>query len=140
MKISKINVKNFKKIRNLDLEVPADNRVICFVGENGANKSSLLSALYANLRQTSDVTSPSDEQGRYIDNLNHVFTSASPDEHFSLLSLSLSENETVIKSDRAIVPSLEHLSEENKQLLRTTFNRFYDDEKNSYLGLVIFAM
>ncbi|ENM5784737.1 AAA family ATPase [Vibrio metoecus] len=135
MKISKINVKNFKKIRNLDLEVPADNRVICFVGENGANKSSLLSALYANLRQTSDVTSPSDEQGRYIDNLNHVFTSASPDEHFSLLSLSLSENETVIKSDRAIVPSLEHLSEENKQLLRTTFNRFYDDEKKFLFGI-----
>ena len=135
MKISKINVKNFKKIRNLDLEIPADNRVICFVGENGANKSSLLSALYANLRQTSDVTSPSDEQGRYIDNLNHVSISVSPDEQFSLLSLSLSENETVIKSDRAIAPSPEHLSEENKQLLRTTFNRFYGAEKKFLWGI-----
>ncbi|HIF9451507.1 TPA: AAA family ATPase [Photobacterium damselae] len=135
MKISKINVKNFKKIRNLDLDIPADNRVLCFVGENGANKSSLLSALYANLRQTSNVTSPSDEQGRYIDNLNHVSTSVSPDERFSLLSLSLSEDETVIKSDRAIVPSPEHLSEENKQLLRTTFNRFYDEEKKFLLGI-----
>ena len=129
MKISKINVKNFKKIRNLDLDIPADNRVICFVGENGANKSSLLSVLYANLRQTSDVTSPSDEQSRYIDNLNHVSSSVSPDEKFSLLSLSISENETVIKSHRAIVPSPEHLSEENKQLLRTTFGRSYGAEK-----------
>ncbi|EEZ40971.1 AAA family ATPase [Photobacterium damselae] len=134
MKISKINVKNFKKIRNLDLDIPADNRVICFVGENGANKSSLLSALYANLRQTSGVTSPSDGQDRYVDNLNHVSTSVSADERFSLLSLSLSENDAVIKSDRAIVPSLEDLSEENKQLLRTTFNIFYSEDIKFLLG------
>ncbi|MEZ8617766.1 AAA family ATPase [Vibrio splendidus] len=125
MKISKISIKNFKKIKELDLSIPEDNRVICFVGENGSNKSSLLSVLYSNLRNTSNTSSPSDKQDIYRDNLNHVSNTAESGGSFALISTSFTENEVTIHSHRAMVPSPDLLAQDNQAVLRATFGRYY---------------
>ncbi|ELO4022983.1 AAA family ATPase [Vibrio fluvialis] len=129
MKISKIYVKNFKKISELDISIPQDNRVICFVGENGSNKSSLLSVLYSNLRKTSSISSPSDAEDIYRDNLNQVSRDVEEGALFSLISTSFSQNELSTQFHRAIVPSPDSLSEESRATLIATFGQYYDQSK-----------
>jgi predicted ATP-dependent endonuclease of OLD family len=45
MNIQKLKIHNFRSISKLDLELEDKNRVVCFVGENGSAKTSLLSLI-----------------------------------------------------------------------------------------------
>lgn len=135
MKISKINVKNFKKIRELDLSIPEDNRVVCFVGENGSNKSSLLSVIYSSLRKTSSISSPSDSEDVYTDNLNHVSNGKNIEDRFALITTEFTENTLTVQSHRAIIPSPELLSPESQAKLRTTLGRSYNRNSKFMLSV-----
>lgn len=45
MPIKSIQINNFKSISNLELNINKNQKVICFVGENGSSKTSLLSLI-----------------------------------------------------------------------------------------------
>lgn len=46
MSLTKIKLHNFRSIESLDLSIPDNNRVVCFVGENGSAKTSVLGLLF----------------------------------------------------------------------------------------------
>lgn len=56
--LRRIRVKDFRRIEQLDVEFPANVRVICFVGPNGSGKSSLLSKLAFSLCQYTHERAP----------------------------------------------------------------------------------
>lgn len=45
MSITKLIVNNFRSIKNLELSLTPENKVICFVGENGSSKTALMTTL-----------------------------------------------------------------------------------------------
>jgi len=45
MNIKKLKINNFRSIEKLDLNLSGTNRVVCFVGENGSSKTSVLSLI-----------------------------------------------------------------------------------------------
>ncbi len=56
--LRRIRVKDFRRIEQLDVEFPANVRVICFVGPNGSGKSSLMSKLAHSLCQYTNESVP----------------------------------------------------------------------------------
>jgi predicted ATPase len=65
LRLGRIRLKNFRRIQELDIAIPADAQVICLVGHNGGGKSSLVSLLVdAAFRLTTetipDTRSPSE--------------------------------------------------------------------------------
>lgn len=45
MSIKTLKIKNFKSLGDLDIEIDSSHKVICFVGENGSSKTSVLNLL-----------------------------------------------------------------------------------------------
>ncbi|MCI0700672.1 MAG: AAA family ATPase [Planctomycetia bacterium] len=66
LELTRLRVRNFRRIEQLDVEFPEQVRVICFVGPNGSGKSSLLSILARTLftltkESAHDLTEGSDQ-------------------------------------------------------------------------------
>ena len=49
IKLKELKIKNFRRIENLNISIPENKNVICFVGNNGSGKSSVLSFLVKSL-------------------------------------------------------------------------------------------
>ncbi|QHM92814.1 MULTISPECIES: AAA family ATPase [Kosakonia] len=58
MTINKIRIKNFRTIDEIDLSLGSENRVICFVGENGSAKTSVLSLIAEGIISNSRMKFP----------------------------------------------------------------------------------
>ncbi len=50
LRLTRIKIKNFRNINELDIEIPHHKKIICLVGPNGGSKSSLLSLIINALR------------------------------------------------------------------------------------------
>ena len=66
MSVNKINISNFRGIEKLSLEISKKNRVICFVGENGSSKTSVLSLIAEAIVSKTKLSFPnfSNENGK----------------------------------------------------------------------------
>lgn len=60
MSISKINISNFRSIERLELSVTPENNVICFVGENGSSKTSILTSITEAIASHTKLIFPND--------------------------------------------------------------------------------
>lgn len=78
MRISKLNIYNFKKVNSLSVEISRNSNVICLVGENGTNKSSIINTIYNAIRQYAKEVSPSDGDDKYIHSTSVI---GSDDDH-----------------------------------------------------------
>lgn len=58
MTIKSIKINNFKSISNLDLTIDKNQKVICFVGENGSSKTSLLSLIVDTIITNQSISFP----------------------------------------------------------------------------------
>lgn len=58
MSITRIKVNNFRSIEKLDIELPSNSRVLCFVGENGSSKTSVLSLIVEAIVSRSQLNFP----------------------------------------------------------------------------------
>ncbi|HDO1382702.1 TPA: AAA family ATPase [Aeromonas veronii] len=72
MRISKLNLYNFKKVNTLNVEISNNSNIICFVGENGSNKSSIINTIYNTIRKYAKDVSPSDIDDKYIQITNII--------------------------------------------------------------------
>ncbi|MCE7568162.1 AAA family ATPase [Aliivibrio fischeri] len=130
MKISKVSIKNLKKISNLELEFSEQNRVICFVGENGSNKSSVLTYLYQMIRRTTQEKSPSDESDIFYQGTYDI--SQGENEPYYFVKVHLNYNGTEYHTAEASISNYGLLSEETKSKLKAEFPRIYNGE-NQFL-------
>jgi len=65
MRLDRVIVKEFKNLKNLDVDFDEDSPYTVLVGENGAGKSNLLEALTLIFRNLDlDVEAPFDYPGR----------------------------------------------------------------------------
>lgn len=127
MKISEISIRNFKKITSLDLQFPASNRVICFVGENGSNKSSVLTYLYQMIRRTTQEKSPSDKNDYFYQNTYDI--SQGNNEPYYFIKINITYNDSTYFTSEASISDFSRLSDETKTRLRSEFPNIYDGEK-----------
>lgn len=58
MPIRSINLTNFKSINELNIEIEKKSQVICFVGENGSSKTSLLSLIVDSIIPNQGISFP----------------------------------------------------------------------------------
>lgn len=130
MKISAIKVKNLKKIIDLDINVPEGNQVICFVGENGSNKSTLITHLYQLIRRTSKETSPSDQTDTFLQGTSDIRQGA--DESYYSIKVSINEKKQTYSTSEASIGDFDSLSSETVNDLKTEFKRQYNG-KNQFL-------
>ena len=128
MKISKITIKNLKKIAHLDVQIPESNRVICFVGENGSNKSSVLTYLYQMIRRTTQEKSPSDTTDLFYQTTADVSHDAKESYYFVKASLTFKEKE-YITSEASLI-NFSTISDETKLNLKQEFPYTYKEDNN----------
>ncbi|MCF5760052.1 AAA family ATPase [Aeromonas veronii] len=126
MKISEISIKNLKKVTRLDLKIPENNKVICFVGENGSNKSSVLTYLYQMMRRTTQEKSPSDDNDFFYQNTYDI--SQVEQEQYYFIKVGLTHNGSKYFTSEASISDFSSLTEETKKLLLNEFPFQYDEK------------
>lgn len=132
MRFTKLSIKNFRKIKNINIDIPIDNQVICFVGENGANKSSVMSYLYNIIKSTTSLESPSCSKDLFYENTSDV--NRSDDSQYCLFAVEVNHNSKTYKSNKAIIRHDTKLSEKGIAELRPLFGQsFYAHNKNPFL-------
>jgi hypothetical protein len=58
LRLTRIQVEDFRCIESLDIEIPENVKVICFVGSNGSSKTALLSMLFDSLCDGTQLQTP----------------------------------------------------------------------------------
>ncbi|ELK3677449.1 AAA family ATPase [Vibrio fluvialis] len=131
MKISRINIENYKKVRDLSLDIPSGNRVICFVGENGCNKTSIISAIYHQIKRTTQDVSPSDEQDIFFNSTSDC--SFSTDVNYCFQEVVLTEDDIEYRSVDGVIKNHRNVSDDVKNNFKSRFKHFSSSRmKNFY--------
>ncbi|MFQ1893232.1 AAA family ATPase [Aeromonas jandaei] len=121
MKISNISFLNYKKISKLNISIPSDNNVICFVGENGSNKSSILYTIYQLIRRHSSEASPSDETDHYRQNTNIIKQDSK--DGFYYAGISIEHESNTYKCSEAAVVDHSKITNEIQSLFTASFRQ-----------------
>lgn len=122
MRLTKLSITDFKKIESVNIDIPIDNQVICFVGENGANKSSVMSYVYNLIKSTTSLESPSCSDDLFYENTSD----ASANSEYCLFSLEVAHNSKTYTANRAIVRHNITLSAESVAKLTPLFGHLLD--------------
>jgi predicted ATP-binding protein involved in virulence len=70
IRLKHLKIRNFRRISDIELDIPESKQVICFVGNNGSGKSSILSFLVKSLYEMTTENIPSEEEkGGLVRNL-----------------------------------------------------------------------
>lgn len=132
MKISRIHFLNYKKIPNVNIEIPKTNNVICFVGENGSNKSSILYTIYQVIRRHSSEVSPSDETDYYRQSTNIIRQDSS--DGFYYASVSAEHEHNVYKCSEAAIVDHKKITTEIQEILTASFKKSSLNSSSTFLN------
>lgn len=102
--------------------IPKSNRVICFVGENGCNKTSLISLLYHLIRRNTQSESPSDAQDIYFGSTSDVNFSKGVNTCIS--EIQITADDKVYTSCDGIIRNTLKLTEDDKSFFQGKFQFF----------------
>ena len=78
LKLERLQVRNFRNIKNLDITIPENKKIICLVGPNGGSKSALLSLVIHTLRELTRETVPdlSKELSSSSSSISRIFSTS----------------------------------------------------------------
>lgn len=90
MSIQSIKLKNFKSINELNVEINNQSQVICFVGENGSSKTSLLSLIVDSIITNLNISFPDYDpnDGKRFRSISHMEIPDDKDYYFLNLKYS----------------------------------------------------
>lgn len=111
----------------MEIDIPADNKVICFVGENGSNKSSIISYLYSLVRQSSYLQSPSDKEDIFTESTFDI--SQESKERYYNVSTTISDGKSASVISGAAVSDYKSLDDETMQTLKAVYRQEFSKQK-----------
>lgn len=118
MRISKLSLYNFKKVNTLNIEIPSNSNIICLVGENGSNKSSIINTIYNTIRGYAKEKSPSDIDDNYIQSTNDI----GPDDDYCTFDVSISSESDIIIYSLASHIGQNEICDSSKEKLKTKYS------------------
>jgi len=136
MSIKSIKLKNFKSINELNIEANNQSQVICFVGENGSSKTSLLSLIVDSIISNLNISFPDydPEAGKRFRSISHMEISDDKDYYF--LNLKYSSGDEINNYERNVFKITKNQNNINiynsVEWGKIPLNQFHQEENTPY--------
>lgn len=134
MRISKLSLYNFKKVNTLNIEIPSNSNIICFVGENGSNKSSIINTIYNTIRRYATEKSPSDIDDNYIQSTSII----GPDDDYCTFDVTISSENDIIIYSQASHIGQNAICDNSKEKLKTKYSERHFQNNEYFINELYF--